>query len=699
MRCKHCREVFQARARSAEAIKPAVRGLASAVTPLPPTTAATPAARPAPSRGDPFAFDDEPEAPAEVPVRRGADRQRRPAGGGLKKGILLAVCVGAAAAVVFFFARPHLANLIGSKKDSQVAGDDKGRSDKAPSDKSGSSDKYVSSDKSTNPRTDKNKPWKNPKKDKANPKKTPIAHDAYPRRALLINVDNYLFANSLHYGSPRFEKYPGSSTAVLKDQLSRAPMHIPATQITELSDGARDAKPTLKPVIEKTIKEFVDLSRSQDRIIVLFTGHAVDIEKDAYLVPLEGDMSKPETLVSLKWVYDQLAKCPAWQKVLILDVCRYPPARGIERPGSGEMGDVLADMLKKPPAGVQVWASCSKGQQAIEFEAGSVFLQSLCNSLQERIGGIQEPTDPLPIDTLFAKVRDRMKELLEPEKLEQTPQLAGKAPGSSGPFDAAEPLPDQLVIRPPGGEVAGKGLVNGILDEINRIPPARAFRPGGENLLNFAYLPPFPAKKLQDYKADYASFVELTRKVTGNPKEFPLRAAVMDASQALRDNAKFKMKESLTSPGGPVSGKIKEAFLRDQREPGIAIFELERALDKLNQAADERDKEPSRRWQAHYDYTKARLMSRLVYTYEYNFILAQVRSDSLPELNPRIHNGWRVGSRATVQIKEAKVKEMVKDIGKLWKKIMKQYPDSPWYIMARRESITALGLEWRASRD
>ncbi len=431
--------------------------------------------------------------------------------------------------------------------------------------------------------------------------------------------------------------------------------------------------------------------------MLFFAGHAVDNEetKEAYLVPLEGDMNDPKTLIPLQWVYDRLAKCRAWQKVLILDVCRFPPARGFELPGSGDMGDILDAKLQKPPAGVQVWSSCIKGQQAIEFEGGSAFLQALCTALQEGVPGIQKETDPLPMDMLY-------RDLLEPEKMEQTTRLSGTAPAGPGPYDAMEPLPEHLTFRLPSAQ-AGSALVTNILKEIRKIPAVRAIRRGGENLLQITYLPPFEAKALEDFKSTEPSFSVLENmkpdKLDKYREKFPLRVAVTEAIKALNDNAKFTMKESLTNPGGPITPQIKNQFLKDQEDPGIATFYLKEALGKLKAAQKERDKESSKRWQANFDYTLARLQARLVYTMEYNFILAQVRGDSLPPLNNAIHNGWRIGSVSKVQIKEQEVKDMVKSIKKAWEKIKTEYPNTPWSVMARRESMTALGLEWRASRE
>lgn len=708
MRCKFCKEVFQARA-SREATAPVGKPVAA----LQAARLATPAR---PRSSDPFAFDDE-AAVDSTPL----PRSRRPKKGGWKKVALIAGCVLAVGAAVAVVAAPHLNGLFRKAPDNGGHVENKRGAETEEPDDSSDGTEEDSKPGANDPTTNKEAPGKKETGKKegpakkvlkkggfkkgVNPKKTPVASGRpFPRRALLINVNNYLFANPLNYGGKRDERYPGSSTAVLVDQMQRRPMNMPATQVFELSDGARVPQPTLKPVVENAISDFLATCREQDRIILLFAGHAVDIDKDAYLVPIEGDLKDPKTLIPLKWVYDKLAKCLAWQKVLILDVCRFSPARGLELPGSGEMGEVLDAMVQNPPKNVQVWASCSKGQQAYEFERGSVFLQSLNHAMQEGLTGIQEHTNPLPLESLSARVQQKMKELLTAEKLEQTPHLTGKMPTSTPPYDKDEPLPVELTVRrlaPAPGQFAGDALVRNILDEINRIPPVRAARPGTDNSLRFAYLPPFPAKTLDLYKEKYGSFAELKQMIDANPKEYPLRVAILEAAQALNENAKFVMQESLTSPGGPVTAAIKKGFLQKQQEPGVAIFKLESALSKLQAAADDRDKETSKRWLANYDYAQARLLSRLVYTFEYNFVLGDVRADRLPELKADIHNGWRVGALPEVQSakKEAKVKGWVKDIKKSWNRILKEYPDTPWAVMAKRESMTALGMEWRASRD
>ena len=77
-------------------------------------------------------------------------------------------------------------------------------------------------------------------------------------------------------------------------------------------------------------------------------------------------------------------------------------------------------------------------------------------------------------------------------------------------------------------------------------------------------------------------------------------------------------------------------------------------------------------------------MSRLIYIYEYNNLIAQIRTDSLPALQ-KVHVGWRVNASDGVQINEAKVKTFVKDLGRFWTRIEHDYPGTPWAIVAGRE--------------
>ena len=62
-------------------------------------------------------------------------------------------------------------------------------------------------------------------------------------------------------------------------------------------------------------------------------------------------------------------------------------------------------------------------------------------------------------------------------------------------------------------------------------------------------------------------------------------------------------------------------------------------------------------------------------------------------------NGWRLGTTKKIAVTEAKAKAYAKDTTKLWKRIQDEYPQTPWSMLAQRESMISLGLQWRPKSD
>ncbi len=519
----------------------------------------------------------------------------------------------------------------------------------------------------------------------------------FPRRLLAISVNDYLLANPLTYGSRREAGFPGSSPAALKTILNMDfRLNFPRTQCFELSDSSREATTPLKTTIKAAIRDFCETSQPQDRAVLLFTGHAKGIDEKGYLVPIEGDLSDPETLVPIDWVYDQLAKCPARQKVFILDVCRFNPGRGYERPGSDPMDETLDKVLQNPPDGVQVWSSCVKDQKSYSFRTGSLFLEALCYAANERIDGIAQPNDLLPLNQLVPRVEKYVEDNLKRSKLKQTPRFVGHAPKSGADFDRSKPPPKTIsfVLPELEGGIAGKAIVRSILDEINAAPPPRTGRPGGVDELRVSSLPPFSAKALDEYQKDgYTNEMDFLKPDLA--KQFPLRVAILKAKIALKENAnKFSMREYFA---GGKSATIKKKILAEQEKPGRAIFYLEEALAEFEKAEPLLEKEKSKRWQAHYHLVMARLKSRLIYVHEYNYTLGEIRRDVLPELGED-NNGYRLTSQSRPSTSDENVREWRRELRRGWRTIISEFPGTPWELLARREGQTNLGLTWSPTR-
>ena len=137
---------------------------------------------------------------------------------------------------------------------------------------------------------------------------------------------------------------------------------------------------------------------------------------------------------------------------------------------------------------------------------------------------------------------------------------------------------------------------------------------------------------------------------------------------------------------------------RREADGGVrAVLELEDAETALRKAGEERSAEKSKRWQAHYDFVLAQLLARLVYVYEYNLMLGRIRQDRLPELNPQIHTGWRLAAREKPQSPK-EVRDKADESRKLLNRLVDKHKGTPWEVLARRERVTALGLEWQPTR-
>jgi hypothetical protein len=532
----------------------------------------------------------------------------------------------------------------------------------------------------------------------------------FPRRMLAICVSNYLYAAPVNVGFRISDVAPSGPRGGTRSDHSvhgvflrlADVLHVPEDQRTELSDTApgKAAFPPLKPVIENTIRDFLATSRAQDRILILFVGHAVEVNDQAYLVPIDADLGDKKTLIPVAWVYEQLSKCKARQKALIVDVCRLDPAHPQEQPGNGPMGANLDLALKDPPAGIQVWSACVAEQHSYEgflplsddAGSGGLFL----NVLYEAVGpyekkhirlGSPVPDDPLPLEALAKGDGKAMgvnktteTEVGELYHQKQTPRLTGQEPAGGAPYQPAEPPAARVVLHLPNsltGGFADKDLIAGILDDVDRIPPLRKSQERLQRLMpeTLSFL---SVKVMEAYKDDGKStpFRDAIRKTIKQLQDEQIAGSFMDEFRGKGNDA-----------------AIKERILAQQRKPAIIQSDLEEALLDLKKAGEERDREPSRRWQATYDYLLALLQARIAFVYEYNYMLGQIRKDALPPRDPSRHSGWRLTSREKLQ-SGAEAKKMAAASRKLLDKVIKEHPGTPYEVLAKREKLNPLGLEW-----
>jgi hypothetical protein len=408
---------------------------------------------------------------------------------------------------------------------------------------------------------------------------------------------------------------------------------------------------------------------------------------------------------------------------LVVDVCRDDVTRGQVRPGGGPMGPKLDAALARPPAGVQVWSACVAGQSSHEFDgtavgdgylSGGVFLSLLTQAFARRGAGIQKPDDPLPLDFLTRQVNAATERLVrERDKAEQTPRLAGRESADGAAYDPHQPMPARFELPPAtalaGGELADRRLVEDIFAEAS-VPPVRHdgmdARPESarDAAARLAAIVPFRAAALKPYTSDYQSLNALLQK----PNDYPLRVAVIRTYEALDRQGRqgtvrigdkdVGVDRPISEFRGPADERRKKELTESQKlGPAKMLLELTELHDAMESAGAARGQEPSKRWQAHYDYALAQLKARMVYLNEYNTLLAKVKRDELPPLDPKQHDGYRVAAQEKVQSPK-EVRDLAAESKKLLAKVVREHAGTPWEVLAKRDLLTALGLAWQPAK-
>lgn len=564
----------------------------------------------------------------------------------------------------------------------------------------------------------------------------------FPRRMLAISIHSYLYANPLHNGDSGYaidESRRSGTDAAVRRLAER--WRIPKDQLYHLTDApslaekkarsaaaekkepAGEMKPAkgtaadmpapkrlarsmpLRGVIEGTITQFLESSRAQDRIVLLFAGHAMEKDGKAYLVPIEGDLEELDSLIPLEWLYQQLGSCKAQEKIVIFDVCRFHPERGIERPDPGPMTEALETALHSPPAGVTVVTSCSKGEQSVELDYyntrlsfdkpgvkgtgvdlhGSFFLSmlhaaSIAGALSPD-GKLPAPADEIPVERLTTWMREKLAEVVHSKFSDRTQTL--KATIQKGPevaYDPAEAVPArfEFPLPPPSAEPQA---VAAIVREV-QLPPVKAFREDAPPP-SISDVMPFSKEALQDYLAG-----EL--KPGTEPNQF--QKAVLNAVTGMRamrnEGSGGELPEEF---GGETTDAAKEELRKVQEVPARVEDDLQVLLDALDRVADQKEKQ-TKRWQVHHDYVAAQLKLRICYANQYNLALANVRGGKLPDLKPD-QNGYRLTAETKLDKNTpANYKALFAEARQALTEIAKNNPRTPWAVLAKSDRTVAIGL-------
>jgi hypothetical protein len=273
---------------------------------------------------------------------------------------------------------------------------------------------------------------------------------------------------------------------------------------------------------------------------------------------------------------------------------------------------------------------------------------------------------------------------------QQSRRLAGERiiDKSHGNLQSAEP--HKLEIPNPSlaaERLAERSEIQNILREINL--PTIELIPGRATLLQIDTLP-YSAKAMAPYRADCS-----LSEIQSAPEKFPLRLTVLKAVRLLNDefdpkHGAVSIRHSFSAQN---SARTKAEILKEQTKAAKVLLRLQEALEELRKVGEKRDQEASKRWQAHYDYVLAQLLSWIAMVNEYDLMLGKIRRDELPELTPNVHSGYKLSSQEKMQSGK-EIKELTAESKNILAKLAKDHPGTPWEILAKRAQQTVIGLKW-----
>jgi formylglycine-generating enzyme required for sulfatase activity len=194
---------------------------------------------------------------------------------------------------------------------------------------------------------------------------------------VLIGVDDYTEVHKL--------RFAGNDQRALAEQLIAS--GFPQDQVFLLHDKATEKKYLpFRENIEKQLAIVLATVSPGDLVIVGFSGHGVQWEGKSYLCPEDTRVDKlPATLIPLDSVYEQMVKCKAALKLLLVDACRSDllPEGRRSVVLSRSLGEFAA-VKESPPQGILLLSSCGPGQSSMEDAAfgHGVFVHYLLEGLR-----------------------------------------------------------------------------------------------------------------------------------------------------------------------------------------------------------------------------------------------------------------------------------------------------------------------------
>ncbi len=204
----------------------------------------------------------------------------------------------------------------------------------------------------------------------------------------------------------------------------------------------------------------------------------------------------------------------------------------------------------------------------------------------------------------------------------------------------------------------------------------------------------FDPAGMREYKPDWVSKEQYIQSVN----KHPLRLAVMRASLITQQQLPGQPGLNFPSSEGP---EFKEAMARNQEVVARIQYTVDEALGVSGASSGEptilntikkRDHETSRRWQAHYDLIRGRLLAMKTRCLEYNTACAKMKKDA-PKFTKPTSNGWRLVPDPEVHLKGKEITD-AEEAKQLLERVIKDHAGTPWALLAKRELKDPFGFRW-----
>jgi hypothetical protein len=195
----------------------------------------------------------------------------------------------------------------------------------------------------------------------------------------------------------------------------------------------------------------------------------------------------------------------------------------------------------------------------------------------------------------------------------------------------------------------------------------------------------FDPARMREYKPDWVRRDVYEKEVNRSL----LRQAVLTAAQLTQQ--KLPAMPTLYFP--PADGpEFKDSMTQNQAVAERTAYTVDEALAPINAVAKLRDHEKSRRWQAHYDLIRGRLMAMKVRCYEYNWACARMKKDP-PKFKSSKSNAWRLVPDQAIVYSE-KAASVGREAQLLLQRVIDEHPATPWALLAQRELENPFGFKW-----